>query len=181
MRVGDDGAVHRKPRIDVEIARGAVESVVSELENDFSIGCLIGRRHARHFHRGPDSTIVADAEDRRTLPFRAVLEAVLDPAFPLEPLVHLAIVPAIGYAFGLQFCRKIVKGICPGCQFECLDCCAVRSAVNMEGGVIRFIAGGVQFGTWEQNISMWFRGRAAPDTLELGSLRLRRRRRGTVL
>jgi hypothetical protein len=38
MRVRDDGAIHRPPRIDVEIARRAVEAVVGEFEDDFSIG-----------------------------------------------------------------------------------------------------------------------------------------------
>jgi len=36
--VRDDGAIHRKPRIDIEVAICAIESVVSELENNLSIG-----------------------------------------------------------------------------------------------------------------------------------------------
>src|ERR1017187_2824382 len=50
MRVRDDGAIYRTPRIDVEIAARAVESVVSQFENDSSIGYgpAIQWRHTYH-------------------------------------------------------------------------------------------------------------------------------------
>jgi hypothetical protein len=38
MRVRDDGAIHRPPWIDVEVARRAVESAVSQFENDVNFG-----------------------------------------------------------------------------------------------------------------------------------------------
>jgi hypothetical protein len=38
MRMRDDGAIHRPPRIHVEIAARAVKSAVSQFKNDSSIG-----------------------------------------------------------------------------------------------------------------------------------------------
>jgi hypothetical protein len=64
---------------------------------------------------------VADPEDGRTPPFRTILEAVLDPAFPFEPLVHLAIPVAIGYAFGSQFLRKVVESAWHAAFLVCRD------------------------------------------------------------
>ena len=47
MRVSDNGAIHRAPRIDVEIAASAIESVVSQLEQGVQ---NLSIRNALHYH-----------------------------------------------------------------------------------------------------------------------------------
>jgi hypothetical protein len=70
--------------------------------------------------------VVADFEDRRSPPFRAVLEAVLDPSLSLKPPVHLAIASAIGHTLGFKILGKIIVGGChAGCQLLCVHSYAI--------------------------------------------------------
>jgi len=49
MRVGDDGPIRGTPGIDVEIAARAVQAVLVQFQDAFSIGDLPARVYALHW------------------------------------------------------------------------------------------------------------------------------------